>query len=427
MKIKVINADYEEIISKPRGKHKRPKKPNMFFRALMRVVAAPDLRKTKFKVKRVGMERLPKGEPAFYLMNHSAFIDMEIVARVLYPRPFNIVTTTDAFVGKDLLLRQIGCIPTKKFVHDPSLIRDIIHAVKKLKSNVVLFPEAGYSFDGTSTTLPDTLGKMVKMLGAPLVMIRTYGAFLRDPLYNNLQLRDVKVSATEEFLLSSEEIANMSEADIHKIILEKFTFDNFAWQKENGVVIDEPTRADYLNRVLYKCPRCGCEGKMLGKGTDITCSECGLSHTLTELGELVGNGGDTYFSSIPEWYAWERECVRKEILAGTYSLDLPVDILMAIDTKKVYRVGEGRLTHGISGFKLTGCDGKLNYEHKPLSSYSICADFNWYEIGDVISFGNHDALYYCFPRTEGDVVAKARLAAEEIYKILMAEKHKSNE
>jgi hypothetical protein len=38
----------------------------------------------------------------------------------------------------------------------------------------------------------------------------------------------------------------------------------------------------------------------------------------------------------------------------------------------------------------------------------------------VISIGNRSALYYCFPKTEGDVVAKARLAAEELYKIKKA-------
>lgn len=52
----------------------------------------------------------------------------------------------------------------------------MLHAVKKLHSSEVLFPEAGYSIDGTATTLPDSTGKLVKMLGIPVVMIKTYGA-----------------------------------------------------------------------------------------------------------------------------------------------------------------------------------------------------------------------------------------------------------
>lgn len=422
MKIKVINKSYDEVMAIKRQKHKRPQKPNMFFRTLMRVVAAPDLSKTHFKAEKIGMDRLKKKEPALYLMNHSSFIDLEIVAKLLYPNPFNIITTTDAFVGKDFLLKWIGCIPTKKFIHDPSLIRDSIHAIKKLKSSVVLFPEASYSFDGTATPLPDTVGKFAKMLGVPVIMIRTYGAFARDPLYNNIQVRQVDVSATEKYLLSPEELKKKTPEEIQEIIEAEFTFDNFKWQQDNKVVIDTPTRADYLNRVLYKCSSCKTEGKMEGKGITLTCHECGKQHILTEYGYLKAVDGEETFTHIPDWYKWERECVKEELKAGTYNLDLPVDILMTVDIKKLYRVGEGRLTHNKDGFKLVGCDGKINYEHKPLTSYSLYSDFNWYEIGDMICIGNYDALYYCFPKNKGDIVAKARLATEELYKLLVGEK-----
>lgn len=426
MKIKVIEKDYEDAISIEREKHKRPQKPNMFFRTLMRVAAAPDLRKTHFKSERVGMERLGKNDSALYLMNHSSFIDLEIVAKLLYPRPFNIVTTTDAFVGKDFLMRWIGCIPTKKFIHDPSLIRDITYAVKKLKSNIVLYPEASYSFDGTATTLPNTVGALVKMLGIPVIMIRTYGAFARDPLYNNIQVRSVDVSAKEEYLLSPEDIEKMSVEEINGIIASRFDFDNFRWQQENKIKIDSPTRADYLNRVLYKCPVCKTEGKMLGKGIRIKCTECGKTHILTEYGALEAEDGKPSFTHIPDWYKWERECVRKEISDGTYGFDVPVEILMTVDTKRLYKVGEGRLSHSIDGFFLSGCNGNLEYHHKPLTSYSLYSDFNWYEIGDMICIGNYEALYYCFPKIEGDIVAKARLATEEIYKILSENKRNDN-
>ena len=117
--------------------------------------------------------------------------------------------------------------------------------------------------------------------------------------------------------------------------------------------------------------------------------------------------------------------MRDEIVNGTYGFDVPVDILMSVDTKRVYRVGEGRLSHSKDGFHLTGCDGRLDYEQKPLSSYSINADFNWYEIGDVIGIGNFDALYYCFPKGKEGIVAKTRLAAEELFKIQNANKREA--
>jgi hypothetical protein len=52
-----------------------------------------------------------------------------------------------------------------------------------------------------------------------------------------------------------------------------------------------------------------------------------------------------------------------------------------------------------------------------MASYSLYSDFYWYEIGDVICIGDARAQYYCFPQNCGDIVAKTRLATEELYKL----------
>ncbi len=417
MKIKVKEMAIEEVLARPVGLHQNPVRPMRIFRLLLKLLSIPDLRATHFSHREIGMERLGKGEPCLILMNHSSFIDLKIAAALLYPRPFNVVCTSDGFVGKNRLMRAIGCIPTKKFVTDMVLVRDMLYALKQLKSSVLMFPEASYSFDGTATPLPDSLGKCLKILGAPVVMIRTYGAFSRDPLYNNLKLRKVDVSADMEYLLSPEEIRQKSAGELNELLQEKFSFDNFRWQQENQIRITESFRADCLNRVLYKCPHCAAEGQMLGQGSRIQCGSCGKAYELTEYGFLEAVEGETEFAHVPDWYRWERDSVRRELEEGTYLLDVPVDICMLVDTKSIYRVGTGRLRHTTEGFHLTGCDGKLDYFQKPGASYSLYSDYYWYEIGDVISIGNGDVLYYCFPTEGGDVVAKTRLAAEELYKI----------
>lgn len=417
MKIKTKEKSYEDVLAKPVGLHRLPLRPGILFRTLLKLVSVPDLKKTNFTYRKIGMERLGKKEPCLILMNHSSFIDLKIVSSMLYPRPFNIVCTSDGFVGKKRLMYALGCIPTKKFVTDMVLVRDMMFAVKKLKTSVLMFPEASYSFDGTATPLPESLGKCLKMLGVPVVMIKTYGAFSRDPLYNNLQLRKVDVSADMEYLLSPEEIAQKSVAELNAILAEQFTFDNFRWQQENNIRIEETFRADCLNRVLYKCPHCMTEGKMYGKGTKLICSDCGKEYLLTETGFMQAMDGETEFEHIPDWYHWERECVRKELVEGSYRLDIAVDICMMVNMNCIYRVGKGRLRHDAEGFHLTGCDGKLDYSQKPSASYSLYSDYYWYEIGDMICIGNSEVLYYCFPTEGGDVVAKTRLATEELYRM----------
>ncbi len=425
MKLKTIPKSYDEVIAMPRAKHRKPVRPNMFFRTLMRVASIPDLAVTDFSCNRIGMERLGKKEPCLYLMNHCSFIDLEIAATILYPQSFNIVSTSDGFVGKDWLMHKIGCIPTNKFASDLHLIRDMSYALKTLKSSVLMYPEASYSFDGTATPLPETLGGCIKLLGVPVVMIKTYGSFSRNPLYNNLKRRKVKVTADMEYLLSPDEIKEKSAEEINSLLSEKFDLDYWRWQQENEIKITESFRAEGLNRVLYKCPHCLTEGKMKAQDTTITCEHCGKTYELTEDGTLSAADGETAFTHIPDWFRWERECVRKEILDGKYHLNVPVDICMLMDTRHVYRVGEGVLDHSSEGFHLVGCDGKLEYQQSAIASYSLYSDFYWYEIGDVICIGDSKTLYYCFPKCEGDFVAKTRLATEEMYKIAKSNKQRT--
>lgn len=155
---------------------------------------------------------------------------------------------------------------------------------------------------------------------------------------------------------------------------------------------------------------------MEGKGITVTCRNCGKSYVLTETGALKALEGQAAFTHIPNWYDWERGQVRNELENGTYRMEVKVDIGMLVDYKAIYMVGSGTLVHDENGFRLTGCHGKLNYEQGPLACYSLYCDYYWYEIGDVICIGNKEVQYYCFPRS-GDVVAKTRLATEELYKL----------
>lgn len=420
MKIKVKKIPYQKIKSLKRPGHQRPQKPWWILRALIRILSIPDMWMTKFKYTENRMEQAGEG-PYLILMNHSSFIDLKIAYKIFFPLPFCIVSTTDSFVGKSWLMRKLGCIPTQKYVSDVRLIMDMLHAIKKERVSVLMYPEAGYSFDGCTTTLPRKLGTLVKKLNVPVLTVITDGAYLNQPLYNELKKRKVNISAKLTCLLTQAEIQQMSVAEIDNAIDQAFAFDNFANQYKNQVCIDEPYRADGLHRILYRCPQCHTEGKMLGKGIDLHCEHCGMSFQMDEYGRMKAANGDTRFEHIPDWFNWQRDCVRKELEDDTYLLDTEVDIGLMLDYKALYMVGSGRLIHDQAGFHLTGCDGQLEYHQSPLASFGLNADYYWYEIGDVICIGNKECLYYCFPK-KGNVVAKTRFAAEELYKRLHAQK-----
>lgn len=426
MKIKVKECSLAEALSK-KCEHKNPAKQSAFWRKVMYLASQGEMKKVSFTWKE-DLRGVDSKTPCLYLMNHSSFTDLQIAATILKNKPYHIVCTNDGFVGKEKLMRGLGCIPTRKFITDLTLVKDMKYVADHLGESILMYPEASYSFDGSQTPLPGSLGKLIRMLGIPVMMIRTHGAFLRDPLYNGLQQRKVSVSATVSCLFTGEEVRSADPEQINAKLAESFTYDHFREQVQKGIRVTESFRADGLERALYKCPVCSSEGEMSGKGTVISCGHCGAAWTLSEEGKLCRNGvaateqtpmaeagEDSSFVYATDWYAWERECVRRELEAGEYELNTAVDIYVLTDLKSIYKVGEGNLVHSNQGFHLTGCEGELDVQISPRTSYSLYADFYWYEIGDMISIGDHRAQYYCFPKGGNIHVAKARLAAEELF------------
>ena len=425
MKINTKEMSYEEVLKLPRLQHRNPMKPQAWLAALVRVIVAPTLKKIKFSYTTERME-LVGDQPCLILMNHCSFTDMKLAYGIFYPRKMGIVTSVDAMTGiLGKLMRILGCTPTHKYVADASLIRDIEYMLKTNKTSVLMYPEAGYSFDGCATALPRKLGVLMKRLGVPVVTVITQGAFHRDPLYNMLQIRDVKVSAHVKCIATAEEIKEKSVAELDALLAEQFAFDNFAWQRDNKISIDVSFRADGLHRILYKCPHCGTENQMEGKGIHLTCHACGKQWTMDEFGQLSANEGETEYPHIPDWYKWERECVRKELEDGTYLLDEDVEIAVQVNLNGICKIGTGHLRHDLNGFHLTGADGKLDYKQSPIFSHTLYSDYYWYEMGDVIGIGDNEFSYFCFPK-ENVSVSKARLATEELYKMKKVRKRVKN-
>ena len=57
MKIKVTEKSYEDVMALPQAEHRKPLKPSIFFRTLLILISAADLKATNFHCRSIGMER----------------------------------------------------------------------------------------------------------------------------------------------------------------------------------------------------------------------------------------------------------------------------------------------------------------------------------------------------------------------------------
>jgi 1-acyl-sn-glycerol-3-phosphate acyltransferase len=396
---------------------KAPVRTKWYLRPLTFLLSFPDVLKHRSKITKTGMEGIKP--PYVLLCNHNSFLDFKVATMAIFPSRANYVVAIDGFIGREKLLRDVGCICKRKFTNDTVLVRQLSRVIKN-GDIAVIYPEARYSLCGTTAVLPESLGKLCKVLKVPVVTFVCHGHHVTSPFWN-LHERGIKPTEAEmTCLLSAEDVKTKSVDEINDAIVRAFQYDDFAWQKERGIRVKYKGHAEGLHKVLYKCPACNTEFRMNSRGRELFCEACGKRWTISDLSELSGNDGKTEFSHIPDWYEWERECVRKEVEAGTYSTgDLEVHVDSLPNAKKYIRLGNGIMRHDMNGFNVNGTDDEGNpfsMEIKAQGQYSVHIEYEYLgKYGDCVDLNTLQDTWYVYPHGRDFAITKMALATEELY------------
>ncbi|MGH0053834.1 MAG: lysophospholipid acyltransferase family protein [Sphaerochaetaceae bacterium] len=400
---------------------KRPIRQRQFLRPLTWILSYPEVWKHHLKINRTRMEGI---KPPFLLLcTHMAFIDFKVTTAALFPYRANYVVAIDGFLKREWLLRNAGGICKRKFTNDLQLVRHIRNVLVDNKDVLSLYPEARYSLVGTTAPLPDSLGKMAKLLRVPVVMLNMHGHYLNSPAWN-LKKRGNRIEADLSLLFSPEELKQKKTSEINQVIRQAFHYDEYAWQKEQQIRIDHPKRAEGLHKPLYQCPHCLAEYKMYSNGTILGCTACHKQWEMSEYGEMIAvqKAEDetsliTEFSHIPDWYEWEREQVRQAIETGTYFFQTRASVEALPNAKGFIPLGEVQLTHTMEGFSLEGTfNGKPFFLVKPaLSMYACHIEYEYFGKGDCLDLSTLEDTFYIYPHGTDFSVTKLSLATEELF------------
>ena len=394
-----------------------PERTAWYLRPQTWLLSVPDVWKHRSRIEKIGVKDLKP--PYVLLCNHNAFLDFKVATAAIYPQRANYVVAIDGFIGREELLRKVGCICKRKFTNDITLIRQLKQVIRN-GDVALIYPEARYSLCGTTAVLPASLGKLCKLLGVPVVTLICHGHHVNSPFWN-LHDRGVKPTEAEmRLLFNAEELARAKPDEVNDAILRAFQYDDFAWQKQRGIRTPYEGRAEGLHKVLYQCPACRTEYRMASEGTELFCKACGKRWQMSELGELSAEEGETEFSHIPDWYEWERANVRREVREGRYSSGpMPVTVDSLPNAKRFLRLGEGTMIHDMKGFRVWGTDGDGDpFEMlKPVPSlYSCHIEYEYLgKFGDCVDLNTLEDTWYIYPHDCDFSVTKMALATEELY------------
>ncbi len=413
----IIYKSYKEVKALPGFDTKRmPEKPKWSLQILTWLLSFPETFAVHSNIRKHQMEGIE--HPYILLCNHNSFLDFKVATRAIFPRRSNYIVAIDGFIGRERIMRLVGCFTKRKFASEIMTVRQIRHSLKKNKVICQIYPEARYSLVGTQSELPESLGKLVKMMDVPVVTLISHGHHLRQPFWN-LKKRKVRTVTDMTQIIAKGEGKKLTVEEINRRINEAFVYDDYKYQLTSKTRIKEPFRAENLHKPLYMCPHCQAEFTMTSKGIKLWCRSCGETYHMDEYGRL-SNGDKTIFSHIPDWFEWQRSKVREEILSGTYSIELDVEVDLLHNSDGFYRIGSGKLRHDYEGLKLE-VDG-LKVEKGVLESFGIHIEYDYFGRGDGVSFSKKNDTFYMYPTTHDFSVTKLHFAVEELYRVERDEK-----
>ena len=395
-----------------------PLRQKNYLRILTWILSFPVVWLRRLRIIKTNMKDLKP--PYLLLCTHMSFIDFMVTTACIFPRRANYVVAIDGFIGRETLLRKVGCICKRKFTNDIQLVMNLRKVIKN-KDVLVIYPEARYSLTGTNACLPESLGKLARLLKVPVVILKMHGNHINSPVWN-LKKRNIRLTAEMAQIIDQEQIASLPAQTISKMINDAFWYDEYLWQKENNIVVRYKHRAEGLHRVLYQCIHCGAEYRMDSDGDTLFCSHCGTKWKMSKLGELVQKE-DGERRHIPDWYEYLRENVRREIDAGTYCMETDAVVESLPNAKGYIPLGEGKLRHDMHGFTLEGVfNGEpFKLKKEPLSMYSCHIEYDYMGKGDCIDLSTLTDTYYIYPKSRDCSVTKIALATEELYKLFKLE------
>lgn len=397
--------------------YRTPIKPRWWLRVAECVASPFYLWWCKGHVKTEKAVRKLKG-PYLILSSHASFMDFPMLMKGIAPRTTGFVMSVEEFRRGDWLMYGIGGIPKRKFTHDIVTAKHMLRYLKTKKTSVALYPEARFSLAGINERLDDALGKFCKHAKVPVVLFKANGNFINSPQWSKHPYRGIRQEAEIALLFTVEELESLTADEIQARIEQAFERDEYKWQVEKGYRVKCKKRADGLYRILYKCPACGKEFETKSEGTRLWCEACGAAWEMDEFSRLHGVNTDKGFPHIPDWYRWEREEVRKEVVAGTYRFEDDVRVEDYYSTPVgLIPVGNAHVVHDQNGFTFKGeVNGKPFVLNKPVSSmYSVHIEYDFLNRGDSFDIAADDTTYFMFLKTAKNYLTKLHFAQEELY------------
>lgn len=242
-------------------------------------------------------------EPYVLLANHAHRLDAWVVGTLLTRTIRYMANLEGTNPAKAVFADLVGAYGKRKGAPDYAALKRTLD-LGRSGETLGIFPEGDRSWDGRPASPPPGLGKLLRVLGLPVLLARQEGSYLTGPRWAGRERRgrwtvEFRVLSRERV---SEEAPSVLESEIRDFLAEDDLREPSLW----AVRFECPEPAAGVGRLLWLCPFCGGEDTPGGIGDRITCRACGAGWTVDGNQRLAGGPAGTGFRDLRDWTDFQR-------------------------------------------------------------------------------------------------------------------------
>lgn len=286
--------------------------------------------------------KIAKGERVLVLSNHQTDFDPLCIVPA-FNRPVYPVGTDTLFAGKlscHFFGKTLGMIPKRKGTADLRASVSMLQTVQE-GGSLLLFPEGNRTYAEFQYYINENFPKFVKSLKCTLLLFRLEGGTGTQPRFK-FKRRKGKFTGRITKVLKYDEYKDIPDEELLKIIKDGIRF----YDSESGQLFKSKTRAQYLERMLFVCPKCGAMHKLVSHEEHLTCTNCGLDLTFGEDLHLYSEDPSFKFNKLVDYWNYQKRVIKDmEIKKGeTIFHDNNIELYIANPYTKRKLIYEGDVT-----------------------------------------------------------------------------------
>ena len=321
--------------------------------------------------------KLDRKQDYLIICNHSCSLDPFMLGKSFF-RPIYFVASDDllknGFISK-IMKHTVAPIPIRKGTMDISSIRNCI-SIAKEGGTIGIFPEGNRTYSGEISYLGINLVKFIRKLDLPLIIYHIDGGYGLDPRWGKKSRRGKGSRGYVQRVISKEELCSLKDEELLKIINT-----NLSQEISPSLRFKSKEKAEYLERVLFVCPKCHALETLVSEKNAIRCKCCSLEATYEEDLSFSSNEPSFKFKKVSEWMNYQKEYLKdlaieeNKVLLG----DEKVTLISCLEGKEKEVELVGKLQMNSKSFIIKG-EKEIQFFFK--------------DIKQVENQGKHKLLFY---------------------------------